>query len=334
MQTAAQWMWPWPAQVICNKFLPDYCGSLSHVVLLIEEYLIDHLDTKILQEACERCAPPHILEFILMRTAPAWPAVVHSASKGGYVHVFQWMTEREDGRGPWGPDLKTCFEEAAAHGHLELLKWLHMQRLPVCHRTALHRAAVNGYLSVVIWLYHHTNMNYAYLHDTMMYAVSSGHFEVVRWMHENLRPTNLARVLVAAARTGPLHVVRWLHQRVSCPETCTTALMDAAIDGDQLDVVDWLVDHCSAGCSKDAAYNAASNGNIQMLQWLWNHRGIEFDENVMDAAAVHGHLEAVKCTSIVANARLLRWMEPPHMVTCKSFNGYMPTEAKVVRNVQ
>ncbi|KAE9303406.1 hypothetical protein PR003_g22016 [Phytophthora rubi] len=122
MQTASHWVWSFRAQVICNKCLPASCGSLPHIEPLINEYLIKYDDQKLLETACERGASQQILEFILMRTMPDWRNAAVAAARGGQLHVFQWMMERQDGRGPWRSELGACFEEAAAHGHLELLK--------------------------------------------------------------------------------------------------------------------------------------------------------------------------------------------------------------------
>ncbi len=41
---------------------------------------------------------------------------------------------------------------AAANGHLEVVKWLHINRKEGCYEIALRRAAANGHLDVVEWL--------------------------------------------------------------------------------------------------------------------------------------------------------------------------------------
>jgi len=41
------------------------------------------------------------------------------------MHVFRWMTERQDGRGPWKADFDEVLRTAAEQGHLELVQWLY-----------------------------------------------------------------------------------------------------------------------------------------------------------------------------------------------------------------
>lgn len=42
---------------------------------------------------------------------------------------------------------------AAAHGHLEVVKWLHANRDEGCTTAAMDGAAANGHLNVVQWLH-------------------------------------------------------------------------------------------------------------------------------------------------------------------------------------
>ena len=118
------WLRSSPGQITCTKYLPEQCSSLFEICYLIDEYLVDNIHPQILQDACEHGASSDDLEFIWKRTVPNWNEVVNAAARGGYLHVFEWMLVRQDGCCPWKRDFKYAFRVAAAHGHLEVIKWL------------------------------------------------------------------------------------------------------------------------------------------------------------------------------------------------------------------
>lgn len=102
----SHWSWTLPAHIGCRSSFPVMYGSFPHIELLINEYLVDHLEQKVLQAASENGAPLHVLEFIITRMTPSWEEVIKAAARGGHVHVFKWiLMERRDGGGPWGQTL-------------------------------------------------------------------------------------------------------------------------------------------------------------------------------------------------------------------------------------
>ncbi|CAI5705881.1 unnamed protein product [Peronospora effusa] len=251
-----------------TKYLPVRYESLPHVCRLIDEYLVDSIHPQVLQGAWEHGASSDDLEFIRKRTAPNWTNVVKAAARGGYLHVFEWMLERQDGCCPWEVDLRDVLAEAAAHGHLKLMKWLYSRGIDNVGNKVFDRAATEGHLSIVQWLNKHTKLTGP--NDILRGAARNGHLEVVQWLYENVCMEQLASAMDAAAENGHLEILQWLHQQVCCDGVCTTDVMDAAVDGGHFDVVKWLFENCNAGCSKCAFQSAASNGDLPMLQWLCN----------------------------------------------------------------
>ncbi|RMX66010.1 hypothetical protein DD238_003165 [Peronospora effusa] len=275
-----------------TKYLPVRCKSLPHVCRLIDEYLVDSIHPQVLQDACEHGASSDDLEFIRKRTAPKWTNVVKAAARGGYLHVFEWMLERQDGCCPWEIDLRDVLAEAAAHGHLELMKWLYSRGIGNVDNKVFDRAATEGHLSIVQWLNKHTKLTRP--SDILSGAARKGHFGVVQWLYENLCREQTASAMASAATNGHLEILQWLHQQVCCDGVCTTSIMDVAVSGGHFDVVKWLFEHCNAGCSERAAETAASNGDLPMLQWLHQHFRVKCHSNVMDHAARGGQLHVLK----------------------------------------
>ena len=55
-------------------------------------------------------------------------------------------------KGLWTPN---AIDVAAAHGHLEIVKWLHEHSVEGYTTNAMDLAASNGYLEIVKWLHEH-----------------------------------------------------------------------------------------------------------------------------------------------------------------------------------
>ena len=293
------------------EYLSVRCKQLPHVCRLIDEYRVDSIHPQILQDACEHGASSDDLEFIRKRTAPNWMNVVEAAARGGYLHVFEWMLERQDGRCPWESDFRDVLPEAAAHGHLELMIWLCSRGIGNVDNKVFHRAATKGHLSILQWLINHTKFTVPIY--IIYVAARNGHLEVVQWLYtENLCKEQTASAMTSAASNGHLEILQWLHQQVCCGSVCTTDIMDSAVNGDHFDVVEWLFEHCNMGCSERAAEFAASNGNLAMLQWLHQHFREKCHSNgIYDAAIGKAEMEG--------QLDVLKWLHKQGYDGCTSF---------------
>ncbi|EGZ19130.1 hypothetical protein PHYSODRAFT_354169 [Phytophthora sojae] len=99
---------------------------------------------------------------------------------------------------------------ASRNGHLEVVQWLHHNRLEGCTTEAMDGAASGGHLDIVKWLHDHTSAGCTT--NAMDGAASSGHLDVVRWLHEHRSEGCTTRAMDGAAACGALDVVKWLNQ--------------------------------------------------------------------------------------------------------------------------
>ncbi|EEY54558.1 uncharacterized protein PITG_08222 [Phytophthora infestans T30-4] len=95
-----------------------------------------------------------------------------------------------------------------------------------------------------------------------------------------------------AALCGHLDVVQWLHENRS--EGCTVHAMDSAVRNRDWAMVQWLHTNRSEGCSRGAMDWAAAAGNLSLVRWLHTHRSEGCTTRAMDWAAAAGHLETVQ----------------------------------------
>lgn len=99
-----------------------------------------------------------------------------------------------------------------------------------------------------------------------------------------------------AARSGHLEMVKWLHENRS--EGCSTRAMDGAASSGHLEVVEWLHQNRTEGGSRAAIDRAAYNGHLEVVKWLTQNCGsapfAQCTTKVMDDAAMRGDLKMVK----------------------------------------
>lgn len=106
-------------RIVCKNRL-----WVPHALQSVDDYLVGRLSYKVLSAACEASASELTLEYLLGKTIPDWDEAVKAAARGGHTHVLRWMTERDDGRGPWKFAFVGILQVAATHGHLDAVKWL------------------------------------------------------------------------------------------------------------------------------------------------------------------------------------------------------------------
>ncbi|MDE2095865.1 MAG: ankyrin repeat domain-containing protein [Patescibacteria group bacterium] len=156
-----------------------------------------------------------------------------------------------------GGQFSQVGEDAAAKGHLSVVKWAWSKRIPwsawVCHN-----------------------------------AAENGHLRVIKWARKHGCPWNVY-TCECAARNGHLAVLRWLRAH-GChwdEETCT----EAGSKG-HLDVLEWA---WMNGCPRDAlvlSTRVAHIGHLDVLQWLVDHGDATEVRVILEVASrsIHQHI--------------------------------------------
>ncbi|GMF26109.1 unnamed protein product [Phytophthora fragariaefolia] len=294
----------------------DHLGN--DLIRSIDEYLSGHLSHESLSAACEGGASKDILEYILGKTGPVWKGAVKAAVRGGHVHVLKWMTEREDGRGPWKADFDNALQIAASRGHLDVVKWLFERgtdwhtlweipeektdyiektwRYEHCTSEALSLAAEQDHLEVVQWIYNTRTDTCSDYENPISSAVAGGNLEIARWLYKTNGKRCSALSIDTAAENGHLQVLEWLHSNNLF--TCTGASMEGVAGNGHFEVMKWLHRTQHESCSPGSLYSAVNSGNVELVEWLYEnfytrcHRFVP--RMSATTAAEHGHLDVLK----------------------------------------
>jgi hypothetical protein len=133
---------------------------------------------------------------------------------------------------------------------------------------------------------------------------ANGNLGNLIWLISTKKYNITTKAMNDAAANGRLKVVKWLHKLRT--EGCTKAAIEEAAANGHLHVISWLVANRPNDCKNSSAvYKAAANGKLHVLKWFIRHN-FRGSENIIDIAAVNGHLDVVtwlhkvqgeKCTS-------------------------------------
>ncbi|RLN96569.1 hypothetical protein BBJ28_00014360, partial [Nothophytophthora sp. Chile5] len=211
---------------------------------------------------------------------------VQRAVSGGHIEMAKWLVAAL-------PSLNRSIDldEASGKGFLDVVQW-GRESGGSCSTEAMDAAASNDHLDGVEWLHDHCTEGCTT--RAMNDAAAHGHLDIVQWLHANRTEGCTTDAMDGAARHGHLDVVQWLHNNRS--EGCTVAAMDGAAQENKLAVVQWLHDHRSEGCTVAASDEAASFGHVAMMQWLLTNRpeSGRLSRAALANAAANGQLDAVK----------------------------------------
>jgi hypothetical protein len=137
------------------------------------------------------------------------PKLCYTALSNGYTDLFVYAAKNKCF---WD---YTVFEEAAANGRLETLKWLDTNEYPLY---------INNY-KLCAW------------------AAKGGHLETLKWLNEKGCPWD-EWCCSGAAETGNLEVLKWLRKK-GCPwDWRTCAIAD---ENGHYEVLQWAIDN---GCQE------------------------------------------------------------------------------------
>ena len=236
----------------------------------ILEYFLAH-DFAMDEKTCTAAAQGghlKLLQWLHERECSWYPFdICYYAAANGDIPMLQWMHEIDC---LW--EGQAC-SSAATHGHLNVLQWLRCELK--CRWTAsiCSDAAENGHLHVIQWAH---SEGCPWDCCTLRSAIENGHFDVLVFALDHDCPTDNENLCYYAASSGHLEILQYLHTRGGF--NLSESIMAIAARHISLEMVQWLY---SVNCPWDSwtCANAASAGNLEMLQWL-RARDCPWDEEV------------------------------------------------------
>lgn len=180
-----------------------------------------------------------------------------------------------------------CVRAAAAHGHLNVLRFLVARGIALDVAPRRRMGAVRAYGGPA--------RPAPSPPSALLTAVSAGHADIVSFLCECGMTAGGGIALIDRASTsGHLAIVELLHRMASPRHEATTSAMDNAAAGGYLDIVQFLHANRREGCTKGAMDGAAAAGHLAVVRWLHENRTEGCTTNAMDYAASGGHTATVR----------------------------------------
>ncbi|KAE8979892.1 hypothetical protein PR001_g23844 [Phytophthora rubi] len=189
-------------------------GGVEIMQFLHEEAIADDYDDAVIKAV--RSGHLNAVKWLLphVRRLPS-DNLMDKAAKYGHLAILEYfqLLSEDTKFGVKGCSVR-AMDFSAAHGHLEVVKWLHTNRVEGCTTFAMDNAAANGYLNMVQWL--HFNRSEGCTTQAMDLAAQGGHLHILQWLHANRSEGCTFKAIESVISNGHLQAACWL--RVQHPQ--------------------------------------------------------------------------------------------------------------------
>lgn len=183
---------------------------------------------------------------------------------------------------------------ASGYGKLDMLNWLITRYGPVYEsvflRNLMDTPAAYGYLHIIQYL---NTYNYSASTEAMDGSAGNGHFNVVKFLHDNRTEGCTQLAFDGAAENGHYHVMEWLYKNRT--GRVSDEGMETAICNGHIEVVRFLLytrDNSFYNFS-ESINRVAEIGDLAMIKLLHLYHVRGFTRYTMHLAAISGHFELV-----------------------------------------
>ncbi|EFA85012.1 hypothetical protein PPL_02006 [Heterostelium album PN500] len=265
-------------------------SSMEMLTYLLEEHanLLDPESTDYLEKSADLLGNGyHFNIFMLLYPRCKCPDDIMDIAAGcGNIELLTWLHENTTHQ-----CTVSAMDKAAFYDRIDAIKWLHMNRSEGCSSDAFVSCAENGSFELLRWLYENRTEHkreYSIVDYTVIIDILAmhNHFEILEWFETVTGVHCSDNILDNMIALGNLDIVRHLHQ-TNGPDNrynFSEESMYLAATNDHLDLVKWLHENRTEGCTSDIL-NSCS---IDMSLWLYENRTetrnsvIPFDMNRFD----------------------------------------------------
>ncbi|KDO28663.1 hypothetical protein SPRG_06518 [Saprolegnia parasitica CBS 223.65] len=200
---------------------------------------------------------------LLQRFGPCPDGMDHGAlRRAAYIATRENLTLALDVF-PWFHDPH-LMDDIAGRGFLSLVQSLHERHFE-CSTYAMDNAAASGHLEVVRFLQVHRTEGCTA--SALNSAICHGQLDVVRFLLKHRTEVASPYSLESAAGRGHLDVVQYLHSLGTF--ACTALAIEDAAEAGHLEVVKFLLAHRNEGCRRDRVVaKALEGGSLRVAEYL------------------------------------------------------------------
>ncbi|EGG18516.1 hypothetical protein DFA_04010 [Cavenderia fasciculata] len=210
------------------------------------------------------------------------------AAQSGHLSILEYI----DSSPPSAQvqfDNITNLDFLATNGHLHVLEYLHNRGecIFIKENNAIDNASRASQLEIVKFLHYNTTEGCST--DSMGSAILNGDIELLKFLHFNRTEISPdPNEIDMASECGHLDIVKFLHEHRS--GGCTKRAMDKAAQNGFYSVVEWLHQNRSEGCTTRAM---DMTNSFEIIKFLHNNRSEGCTTKAMEIAAWHGNLDTI-----------------------------------------
>lgn len=168
---------------------------------------------------------------------------------------------------------------AAEYESINIVKWLHYNRVDGCTEFALDIAANNGDIELLEFL--HENRNEGCTMDALIYGADNNHLNIVKWLHKyrinDIPEYAYSFAIDNSVRNSNLEMTQYLYEkykeRFNNNRCFCDRIINIAAGEDNVEVLKWLHEITNKYSYKEMNI-AARYGHIENIKWLHNNRNI------------------------------------------------------------
>ncbi|EGG18670.1 hypothetical protein DFA_04166 [Cavenderia fasciculata] len=271
----------------CNKEAIDIASENCHFNIV--KFLIENRTEGCSKDAIDNASKNghlNIIQYLDSKGKKCTTNAIDWASQNGHFEIVKWLyNNKNSGASKFamnyaanleileylhniGQSCSTTAMDNAAKIDLEMVKFLHTKRTEGCTTNAIDNASKNGHLNIIKYL--NLNRTEGGTEKAIDFAVDGNQsMEMIRYLDDHLRQGCSHHAVEIAASKGRLDVIQFLHQRYpSSPDIWTTKVNDNACQAGHLEIVTFLFENRTEGCSIDSVIGATQNNHLNVLKYL------------------------------------------------------------------
>lgn len=248
-----------------------------------------------------------VLKWLQKNNFPQNGEAYYATAYYGHLELLLWFNAQGF------PLTRELFYFAMKGGNLDIIKYLYSNRCPMNFCETCVKTQNLG--STIVCNHEH---NHDYNEYTFELAIICSHLHVAQWLRDIKCPWD-GKCYNSAAMTGNLCLMKWLDD--NCCNRIPSDAVRIAIDYGHINILDYLYEknwlwyeylQCDSEYPNfddtdkdfwnedimqeydfDPCTEAVSNGNLNLLKWLHDHK-CPWNEDICSTAALNGNLEILK----------------------------------------
>ncbi|EFA82745.1 hypothetical protein PPL_04440 [Heterostelium album PN500] len=192
----------------------------------------------------------------------------------------------------------------AARGDIGIIRYLESVDPNIDWLKSIEHVACRNHLEMVRFLLDLIPFDSIVTLKTVEAVAKYGDLELLILLFaRNQSQINSFKTMDMASKHNRLEIVKWIHENRT--EGCSKAAVIYASANRNIELVKWLHENRTEGCYRSAINNASANGDLELVEWIHKNRTEGCSGRAVNQASLNGHLSVVQflCENYIDNIK-------------------------------